>query len=77
MKLLSPFTAGIKIRTIMIMMKFNTITSVLGVAPLNMPAKRAAKMSMYTIANDAIITIYEKILSQIELRFNVEYLRIV
>ena len=77
MKLLSSFTAGIKIIIITIMMKFSTITSVLGVAPRNMLANSSAKIIIYIIASEQTITMYEKSLSHIEERFKVEYLKIV
>lgn len=62
--------AGIKIITIKIITKFSTITSVDGAAPRNIPAKIIEKINIYKMAREAVITIYEKNFSQIELRLS-------
>lgn len=62
--------AGISRRKITIIMKFKMITSADGVEPLNNAAKIAANITIYMIAIEAIITMYENILSHIDDRFS-------
>ena len=45
------------------------MTSADGAEPLNNAAKMTEKIIIYMIASEAIITIYEKILSQIDAKF--------
>ncbi len=72
-----PFIAGVKTINIRIMIKFNTITSIEGVEPLNKAAKTIEKTTIYTIAIEAIVTTYENIRSQIDDILRVLYLKIV
>ena len=68
-KLLRVFIAGIKSKKMRIMIKFKMMTSADGAEPLNNAAKMTEKIIIYMIASEAIMTIYEKILSQIDAKF--------
>ena len=56
MKALSSFRAGIRSKKIRIMIKLRMITSIDGVEPRNIPAKIIEKITIYNIANEAMIT---------------------
>ena len=71
------FMAGISSKKITIMIKLSAITSIDGVDPRKSAAKIAEKITIYIIAMEATITIYENILSQIEARLSERYRKIV
>lgn len=69
--------AGMSNKKITIMMKLRMITSIDGVDPRKSAAKITEKITIYIIAMEATMTIYEKTLSQIEERLSERYRRIV
>ena len=69
--------AGMSNKKTTIMMKLRTITSMDGVEPRKSAAKITEKITIYIIAMEATMTIYEKTLSQIEERLSERYRRIV
>ena len=69
-KFITSVMAGMRSKNTMIMIKLRIITSVDGVEPRNSAAKIAEKMTIYTMAMEAIITIYENILSQMDDRLS-------
>ena len=73
----SSFMAGMSNKKITIMIKLRMITSMDGVEPRKSAAKITEKITIYIIAMEATMTIYEKTLSQIEERLSERYRRIV
>lgn len=69
--------AGMSNKKITIMIKLRMITSMDGVEPRKSAAKITEKITIYIIAMEATMTIYENTLSQIEERLSERYRRIV